>query len=142
MKRHAKDSFLGDEWIAPLLEDSLRFKATGELHPLGLEREHGEMAWIEADRLEYGYPALHELVVNLHALTFELNRKEPGLRLRQPFQGEAVVCGRQAGTEGAFMRRRLSAWVPPGTLVCFGGAWDLGLWETKNGGFGMRAFSE
>lgn len=55
---------------------------------MDLEREHGEMAWIEADQLEYGYPALHELVANLHALAFELNLKEPGLRLSRPFQGE------------------------------------------------------
>lgn len=70
------------------MEDSLRFKETGKLHPLSLEREHGETAWIEADQLEYGYPALHELVVNLHALAFELNLKDPRLRLSRPFQGE------------------------------------------------------
>lgn len=87
-----KDSFLGDDWVSPLLEDSLRFKATGKLHPLDLEREHGEMAWIEPDQVEYGYPALHELVVNLHALAFELNLKEPGLRLSRPFQGEIAVA--------------------------------------------------
>lgn len=83
-----KDSFLGDEWVTPLVEDSLRFRETGKLHHLGVEREHGEMAWVETDQLEYGYPALHELVVNLHALAFELNLKEPGLRLSRPFQGE------------------------------------------------------
>jgi len=70
------------------VEDSLRFRETGKLHHLGVEREHGEMAWVEPDQLEYGYPALHELVVNLHALAFELNLKEPGLGLSRPFQGE------------------------------------------------------
>eukprot|EP00903_Cladosiphon_okamuranus_P005751 g5705.t1 len=86
-----QDSFLGDEWVSPLLEDSLRFKATGKLHPLDLEREHGEMAWIEPDQLEHGYPVLHELVVNLHALAFELNLKEPGFRLSRPFQGSTML---------------------------------------------------
>eukprot|EP00752_Nemacystus_decipiens_P003930 g3598.t1 len=86
-----QDSFLGDEWVSPLLEDSLRFKATGKLHPLDLEHEHGEMAWIEADQLEYEYPALHALVENLHALASELNLKEPGLRLSQPFQGSTML---------------------------------------------------
>ena len=51
------------------------------------------MAWIEPDQLEYGYPALHELVANMHALAFELNLKEPGLRLSRPFQGE-TGCSR------------------------------------------------
>lgn len=88
-KQRAKDSFLGHAWVDPLLEDSLRFKATGNLHPLDLERQHGEMAWVEADQLERGYPALQELVLNLHALAFELNLKEPGLRLARPFQGES-----------------------------------------------------
>ncbi|CAM9351584.1 unnamed protein product [Scytosiphon promiscuus] len=86
-----QDSFLGDEWVSPLLEDSARFSTAGRLHPLGLEPEHGEMAWVEAGQLEYDYPALHELIVNLHALTFELNLKGPGLGLSRPFQGSTML---------------------------------------------------
>lgn len=83
-----QDSFLGGEWVSPLLEDSARFATAGKLHHLGLEPEHGEMAWVEAAQLEYDYPALYELIVNLHALAFELNLKEPGLALSRPFQGK------------------------------------------------------
>lgn len=74
-----------------LLEDSVRFKDTGRVRPGGLGREHGEMAWVEPEELESGYPALHELVVNLHALAFELNYKEPRLRLARPFRGEILM---------------------------------------------------
>ncbi|CAB1112658.1 unnamed protein product [Ectocarpus sp. CCAP 1310/34] len=86
-----QDSFLGEEWVSPLLEDSARFQAAGKLHPLGLEPEHGEMAWVEPDNVEFGFPALHELVVNLHALAFELNLKDPELRLRRAFQGSTML---------------------------------------------------
>ncbi|CBJ27890.1 conserved unknown protein [Ectocarpus siliculosus] len=86
-----QDSFLGEEWVSPLLEDSARFQAAGKLHPLGLEPEHGEMAWVEPDNLEFGFPALHELVVNLHALAFELNLKDPKLGLRRAFQGSTML---------------------------------------------------
>lgn len=77
--------------MSPLLEDSARFQAAGKLHPLGLEPEHGEMAWVEPNNLEFGFPALHELVVNLHALAFELNLKDPKLGLRRAFQGNQRV---------------------------------------------------
>ena len=75
-----------------LLEDSVRFQGTGKLGLRGVDPEHGEMAWVEPAQLEYGYPALHELVVNVHALTFELNLKGPRLRLSHPFRGEGSLC--------------------------------------------------
>lgn len=86
-----KDSFLGVEWVSVLLEDSVRFQGTGKLGLRGVDPEHGEMAWVEPTQLEYGYPALHELVVNVHALAFELNLKDPRLRLSHPFRGEGVL---------------------------------------------------
>lgn len=55
-----------------------------------MRRCDGEMAWVEPGQLD-PYPALGELVANLHALAFELNRKEPTLRLGQPFRGELCV---------------------------------------------------
>lgn len=86
-----KDSFLGNEWVSVLLEDSVRFQGTGKLGLRGVDPEYGEMAWVEPAQLEYGYPALHELVVNVHALTFELNLKDPRLRLSHPFRGEGSL---------------------------------------------------
>lgn len=77
-----------------LLEDCIRFAGTEKLSP-GLEGgggagEHGEIAWVEPTaELESTYPGLHELVVNLHALPFELNSKAPGLRLARPCRGKS-----------------------------------------------------
>ena len=79
-----------------LLEDSVRFQGTGKLGLREIDREHGEMAWVEPAQLEYGYPALHELVVNIHALAFELNLKDPRLRLSHPFRGEDAYDNRHS----------------------------------------------
>lgn len=91
LRAYLKDYFLGEDWVDVLLEDSIRFQVTGALSVGGVEREHGEMAWIEPDQIESNYPALHELLVDLHALPFELNLKQPGLRLSSPIRGERAV---------------------------------------------------
>ena len=80
--------------MSVLLEDSVRFQGTGKLGLRDVDPEHGEMAWVEPAQLEYGYPALHELVVNVHALAFELNLKDPRLRLSHPYRGEGVCNDR------------------------------------------------
>lgn len=73
-----------------MLEDSVRFAATVGLKAETVRRCDGEMAWVEPGQLD-PYPALDELVANLHALTCELNLKEPTLRLGRPFRGELCV---------------------------------------------------
>ena len=83
-----KDSFLGEGWASVLLDDSLRFQEGGRLGPAGVEREHGEMAWVELEELQPRYPGLHELLTSLHALPFELNLREPRLGLALPFRGK------------------------------------------------------
>jgi hypothetical protein len=49
-------------------------------------------AWVEpGPALEAEYPALHEVLSRLHALPFELNRKQGPLRLTQPQPGMTLV---------------------------------------------------
>lgn len=82
---------MGEGWVSVLLEDSIRFERTKKLNPWGGSFEQGEMAWLEADKMKSKFPALHELVVNLHALAFELNLKDPSLKLNRPFRGKFLV---------------------------------------------------
>ncbi|CAM9785691.1 unnamed protein product, partial [Laminaria digitata] len=103
-----QDSFLGEEWVSVLLEDSVRFQGTGKLGLRGVDPEYGEMAWVEPAQLEFGYPALHELVVNVHALAFELNLKDPRLRLSHPFHGSTMLLRL---TEGCRFPERLDSFV-------------------------------
>jgi len=93
-----QDDFLGEEWPALLYEDAVRFMASGQMTPIPVaerEREgvHGEIAFVEPSQLEESYPALAELIKNLHALPFELRSKVPSLNLMSPLPGStAVVC--------------------------------------------------
>jgi hypothetical protein len=56
------------------------------------------MAWIECDDIVESYPALGELVQQLHALPYEINAKSNcALRLLQPALGCTMVVHFSAG---------------------------------------------
>lgn len=90
----SEDNFLcEDGWDPAFLNDCSRFGAeAGRLAvdaTMGATR--GEMAWVEPDAaLESTFPALHELLLNLHALAYELNHKAPGLSLARPCRGKGI----------------------------------------------------
>lgn len=78
-----------EEWSSVLLQDCERFAADGKLTAGTGGIGQGEMAWVEpTSELEATLPALHELLVNLHAIPYELNSKASGLRLARPLRGE------------------------------------------------------
>jgi tetratricopeptide (TPR) repeat protein len=60
----------------------------------------GEMLWVDAntERYEEEYPALHELLTQLHALPFELNKKAR-LSLSIPFPGSTMMTRMMEGDE-------------------------------------------
>ncbi|CAM9957946.1 unnamed protein product, partial [Choristocarpus tenellus] len=90
------DSFLGEGWAAIVLNDCLRLasgsRLTERLPAAGVSGccRGEEVAWVEPGELEEAYPAMFELVTNLHALPFELNCKA-GLRLSRPFRASTMV---------------------------------------------------
>lgn len=105
-----------DEWDPVFLDDCVRFADTGQLSAdptMGHKR--GKVAWVEPNAtLESTFPALNELLLSLHALAFELNRKAPDLALARPCRGEctqyvfAGVCGRCLRTVETILVRTLS----------------------------------
>lgn len=81
------DEFLGDEWPPLLLNDVRRMAKKTPLLPAvtsadvqlnGLAKAAtGRLRFIEPSDCADDFPALAELVNNLHALPFEMNRKRP-----------------------------------------------------------------
>lgn len=82
------------------LNDCVRFAEAGKLSPEPTGARNGEVAWVEPNSaLESTFPALHELLASLHALTYELNRRTPGLRLARPLRGKFFLRRGRRGWE-------------------------------------------
>ncbi|KAG5182585.1 hypothetical protein JKP88DRAFT_318512 [Tribonema minus] len=82
------DGYLGGEWPKLVAGDCRRMLAAGRL---GAGGGAEAMAWVEPAELAQAYPALHELVIALHALPFELNAKAPALALARALPGSTMV---------------------------------------------------
>lgn len=82
------DGFLGEEWPPLILADVRRFASSGRMARAA--ETDGMIAWIEVDQCTEEYPALAELLQQLHALPHELNRKG-GLRLSAASRGTTML---------------------------------------------------
>lgn len=76
-----QENFLGNELAVLIRQDILRFSVSEKMTPitrdssnLGIDKP--TMAWIDpGEKMQENYPALSELIEQLHLLPYELNRK-------------------------------------------------------------------
>ena len=111
-----QDDFLGDEWPELLVDDVRRLDQAGRLQSIcpdvpssagegggkggtnGAARgaRAGRVAWLEQTQCSDEYPALCELLQQLHALPFELNKKA-GLELKAVCPGSTLLTSLARG---------------------------------------------
>eukprot|EP00936_MAST-01D_sp_MAST-1D-sp1_P001724 g1724.t1 len=111
-----QDDFLGDEWPDLLMDDIRRLDQSGRLQSIcpdmpscageggskgetnGVARSAraGRVAWLEQTQCSDEYPALYELLQQLHALPFELNKKA-GLELKAVCPGSTLLTALARG---------------------------------------------
>eukprot|EP01033_Poteriospumella_lacustris_P008591 gene8592-6183_t len=104
--------FLGDDWIPVLQKDLLRFVRDEKMSLIDRngvavgdvkveEVAHQRIAWLEHDDdLRDTYPALYELVDNLHGLAYELNAKNvlSDVTLLEPGKGCTLLTVHPVGS--------------------------------------------
>lgn len=88
-----QDDFLGgDDWSSVLEQDCSRLASDGKLRVGPGGAQEGEFVLLEpVAELEGKLPALYEVLLNLRALPYELNRKVPSMRLADPLPGKCYV---------------------------------------------------
>lgn len=108
----AQAEFLGDDWIPVLQKDLLRFVRDEKMSLVDRngvavgdvkveEVPHQRIAWLEHDDdLKENYPALYELVDNLHGLAYELNAKNvlSDVTLLEPGKGCTLLTVHPVGS--------------------------------------------
>jgi len=87
-----QNDFMGEEWVPLLRSDIQRFVESEKMSAATPVCEHSaaRMAWVHPDEaLKERYPALAELLQQLHQLPFELNHRAPAapLELLEPAPG-------------------------------------------------------
>lgn len=104
--------FLGADWIPVLQKDLLRFVRDEKMSLIDRngvavgdvkveEVAHQRIAWLEHDDdLKENYPALYELVDNLHGLAYELNAKNvlSDVTLLEPGKGCTLLTVHPVGS--------------------------------------------
>lgn len=102
-------AYLGQEWAQVILNDLVRFEEVEGLDPLppSTQRQLQQlsekqrldegaasrvlMRWLELDDIRDEYPALGELLQNMHALRYELNAKCDSCRLAVDSPGHTLL---------------------------------------------------
>lgn len=111
------DDFMGSDWLPVVTEDAERFAEKTTLQPVPVPERTapgslGEMRWIENDEaLKHDFPALSELLANLHALPYEWNAADPSLRLCKALPASTMLLRLGPGT---YLPPRLDSGRPNG----------------------------